>query len=113
MRLDHPIRELASGVDALYLSARADLPAPFLAHLEYCREWAVEVKRRAPCEIGNAIFGISPFVAIEFNLGKANLSAVHKVVLAAVYAIVLAGVVYLASRSKRQGSDSNTLPPLL
>jgi hypothetical protein len=61
MRLKRPIRELASGVDALYLSARADLPPPFLAHLEYCREWAVEVKRRAPCEIGNAIFGISPF----------------------------------------------------
>jgi hypothetical protein len=61
MRLAGPLRELASGVDALYLSARPDLPQPFVAHLEDCREWAVEVKRRAPCEIGNAIFGISPF----------------------------------------------------
>ena len=61
MRVDGPIRELASGVDALYLSARADLPAPFVAHLEDCREWDVEVRRRAPCEIGNAVFGISPY----------------------------------------------------
>jgi hypothetical protein len=61
MRVGDPIRELASGVDALYLSARTVLPGPFVAHLEDCREWAVEVKRRAPCQIGNAIFGISPY----------------------------------------------------
>lgn len=42
MRLDGPLRELASGVDALYLSARPDLPQPFVAHLEDCREWAVK-----------------------------------------------------------------------
>jgi hypothetical protein len=61
MRLDGPIRELASGVDALYLSARPNLPTQFVAHLEGAREWAVEVKRKAPCEIGNVIFGISPY----------------------------------------------------
>jgi hypothetical protein len=61
MRVDGPIRELASGVDALYLSARPDLPTQFVAHLEDCREWAVEAKRKAPCEIGNVIFGISPY----------------------------------------------------
>jgi hypothetical protein len=61
MRLAGSLRELASGVDALYLSARPDLPTQFVAHLEDCREWAVEVKRRAPCEIGNAMFGISPY----------------------------------------------------
>jgi hypothetical protein len=61
MRFDAPLRELASGVDAFYLSARPDLPKQFVAHLEDCREWAVEVKRKAPCEIGNAIFGISPY----------------------------------------------------
>ena len=61
MRLDGPLQELASGLDALYLSARPDLPTQFVAHLEDCREWAVEVKRRAPCEIGNTIFGIPPY----------------------------------------------------
>ena len=31
------LRELASGVDALYLSGRAELPKRFLARLEDCR----------------------------------------------------------------------------
>ena len=37
-----PLRELASGVDALYLSGRAELPKRFLARLEDCRTWAAE-----------------------------------------------------------------------
>ena len=53
------LRELASGVDALYLSARAELPKHFVAHLEDCREWAAEAKRPAPCEIGDPTFGIA------------------------------------------------------
>ena len=43
------LRELASGVDALYLSGRAELPKRFLARLEDCRTWAGEAKRPAPC----------------------------------------------------------------
>jgi hypothetical protein len=61
MQFDASIRELASSVDALYLSARPDLPEQFVAHRDDCREWAVEVERKAPCEIDNATFGISPY----------------------------------------------------
>ena len=61
MQLQEPgLRELASGVDALYLSGRAELPKRFLARLEDCRAWAVEAKRPAPCEIGERTFGIAP-----------------------------------------------------
>ena len=54
------MRELASGVDALYLSGRAELPKRFLARLEDCRAWACEAKRPAPCAIGDLTFGIAP-----------------------------------------------------
>jgi len=54
------LRELASGVDALYLSGRAELPKRFLARLEDCRAWAGEAKRPAPCQIGDLTFGITP-----------------------------------------------------
>jgi len=54
-----PLRELASGIDALYLSARADLPAPFVERLEDCRQWAAEARRPAPCQIGDTTFGIA------------------------------------------------------
>ena len=54
------LRELASGVDALYLSGRAELPKRFLARLEDCRSWAAEAKRPRPCEIGELLFGIAP-----------------------------------------------------
>ncbi len=54
------LRELASGVDALYLSGRAEMPKRFLARLEDCRTWAGEAKRPAPCEIGDLTFGIAP-----------------------------------------------------
>ena len=54
------LRELGSGVDALYLSGRAELPKRFLARLEDCRTWAAEAKRPAPCPIGDLTFGIAP-----------------------------------------------------
>ena len=61
MQLPDPrLRELASGVDALYLSGRAELPKRFLARLEDCRAWAAEAKRPAPCQIGKHTFGIAP-----------------------------------------------------
>jgi DNA invertase Pin-like site-specific DNA recombinase len=53
------IRELASGIDALYLSARVDLPADLVSYLELSREWATEMRRPAPCEIGGTYFGIA------------------------------------------------------
>ncbi len=61
MQLHEPrLRELASGVDALYLSGRAELPRRLLARLEDSRAWAAEAKRPAPCEIGEHTFGIAP-----------------------------------------------------
>ncbi len=54
------LRELASGVDALYLSGPAELPRRFLARLGDCRAWAGEAKRPAPCAIGDLTFGITP-----------------------------------------------------
>jgi hypothetical protein len=54
------LRELASGVDALYLSGRAELPKRLLARLEDCRAWAAEARRPAPCQIGEHTFGIAP-----------------------------------------------------
>ena len=53
------LRELASGIDALYLSARADLPADLVSYLELCRAWATEMRRPAPCEIGGTYFGMA------------------------------------------------------
>lgn len=55
------LRELASGVDALYLSGRAELPKRFLARLEDGRAWAALAKRPAPFEIGELVFGITPY----------------------------------------------------
>ncbi|HEY1445903.1 MAG TPA: hypothetical protein VGF51_13505 [Acidimicrobiales bacterium] len=54
------LRELASGVDALYLSGRAEVPKRFLERLEDCRGWAGEAKRPAPFELGELVFGITP-----------------------------------------------------
>ncbi len=54
-----PLHELASGVDALYLSGRAELPKRFLDRLEDCRAWAADAKRPDPCAIGDQTFGIA------------------------------------------------------
>lgn len=51
--------ELASGIDALYLSARPDLPKDFLSYLELCREWATDMRRPVPCEISGTYFGMA------------------------------------------------------
>jgi hypothetical protein len=52
--------ELASGVDALYLSARIALPKILVARLEDTRQWASELRRPAPCQIGELWFGVAP-----------------------------------------------------
>lgn len=54
------LRELVSGVDALYLSARAPVPAAFVARLEENRAWANELRRAVPCQVGELWFGIAP-----------------------------------------------------
>jgi hypothetical protein len=51
---------LASGVDALYLSGRAEVPKRFLERLEDSRAWAGEARRPAPFEVGELVFGITP-----------------------------------------------------
>lgn len=51
--------ELASGVDALYLSGRLVLAEPFLARLEAGRTWAAELGRMAPCLVGEEYLGIA------------------------------------------------------
>ncbi|HVC15304.1 MAG TPA: hypothetical protein VND62_10650 [Acidimicrobiales bacterium] len=54
------VRELCSGFDALYLSARAILGPLFLEHLENRRRWADRVRLATPCEIGEEIFAMAP-----------------------------------------------------
>jgi len=54
------LQELASGVDALYLSARPVLPAHFVARLGDARAWAGDLRRSAPCQIGELWFGATP-----------------------------------------------------
>jgi len=54
------MHELASGVDALYLSARVALPMPFVARLEQARQWANDLRQAAPCRLGDLWFGVAP-----------------------------------------------------
>ncbi|MGH8995954.1 MAG: hypothetical protein ACRDYB_08005, partial [Acidimicrobiales bacterium] len=55
------MRELASGIDALYLSARPDIPSDFVARLEEGRAWAAELRRLAPCLVGEEYLGITGY----------------------------------------------------
>ena len=54
------VRELASGVDALYLSGHAYLPKAFLARLEDARLFADQVSLPVPFELGSLTFGLAP-----------------------------------------------------
>ena len=54
------IKELASGVDALYLSGHGYLPKAFLARLEDSRQFADQVSLRVPFELGPLTFGLAP-----------------------------------------------------
>jgi hypothetical protein len=53
------VRELASGVDALYLSGRASLRPSLLEHLAHRRELADGTGCSIPLDLGSAGFGIS------------------------------------------------------
>jgi len=62
---DHPAPgncpvELASGVDALYLSGPGYLSMGFLARLEEHRLWADRVSMAVPFELGPLTFGLAP-----------------------------------------------------
>src|SRR5580658_6095583 len=54
------VRELASGIDALYLSGHAYLSKAFLARLEESRVFADQVSMRVPFELGPLTFGLAP-----------------------------------------------------
>lgn len=54
------VKELASGVDALYLSGHAYLPKAFLARLEDTRLFADQVSIPVPFELGPLTFGLAP-----------------------------------------------------
>ncbi len=54
------VRELASGVDALYLSGHAYLPKALLARLEDARLFADQVSLPVPFELGQLTFGLAP-----------------------------------------------------
>jgi hypothetical protein len=54
------VRELASGIDALYLSGHGYLPKAFLAQLEESRLFADKVSLPVPFELGELTFGLAP-----------------------------------------------------
>ncbi|MEX0826538.1 MAG: hypothetical protein WD184_07310 [Acidimicrobiia bacterium] len=55
------VRELASGIDSLYLSGRAVLPDSFLERLERARSRALEGREPVGFSLGGVEFGVTPF----------------------------------------------------
>lgn len=55
------VRELASGIDALYLSGRVDLKESFLHGLEKARERARAADSPVPYRLGGVEFGLAPY----------------------------------------------------
>jgi hypothetical protein len=58
--LDPPPVELASGIDALYLSGRTALPLPFLDRLEETRKLAEMASATISFDLGGESFAMSP-----------------------------------------------------
>jgi hypothetical protein len=52
--------ELASGVDALYLSGHGYLPKALLGSLEEHRLWADQISMSVPFDLGPFVFGLAP-----------------------------------------------------
>lgn len=69
-----PVRELASGIDSLYLSARATLGPTFLERLEDHRRWADRVRVATPFQIGTELFAMAPHAS-----GRYRFCLEHKV----------------------------------
>ena len=79
-----PLRELASGVDALYLSARASVGPALLERLEDDRRWAERIRRAVPFELGDELVGMVPHAwgryrfCLEHRLARIGLTAHYR-----------------------------------
>jgi len=72
MRVEGGPVELASGIDALYCSGRAEVPRGFLQVLERAREEADETEREVPVPVGDAEFRVQ-----DHGLGKYRYNLAH------------------------------------
>jgi hypothetical protein len=76
--------ELASGVDALYLSGRALLPGELLARLDDVRATAVEIDASVPFDFGGIAFALAPHAfgkhrfCLEHPYGRVGLTSSSK-----------------------------------
>src|SRR5665213_3472502 len=76
--------ELASGVDALYLSGRALLPGELLARLDAVRATAVEFDASVPFDFGGMAFALAPHAfgkhrfCLEHPYGRVGLTSSSK-----------------------------------
>ena len=76
--------ELASGVDALYLSGRAALPLPFIARLDEARALAELTSAATPFELGGENFAMAPHAfgryrfCLEHEYGRIGISPSHR-----------------------------------
>ena len=59
-RLDAPLAELSSGIDALYLSGRGDLSQMWLTRLDELREAATDLGGPLPVELEGVLFAVLP-----------------------------------------------------
>jgi hypothetical protein len=68
------VRELASGIDALYLSGRAGISAAVLEELERRRDEALEARRPIAVSMGGEEFGVlpKPFGKYRYCLSHPN-----------------------------------------
>ena len=75
-----PLNELASGVDALYLSGRTALPMPFLGRVEAARALAEPASVTVPFWLGGESYGMAPHAfgryrfCIEHPDGRVGIS---------------------------------------
>lgn len=72
MRVEGGLVELASGIDALYCSGRAEVPRGFLQVLERAREEADETEKEVPVPVGGAEFRVQ-----DHGLGKYRYNLAH------------------------------------
>jgi hypothetical protein len=76
--------ELASGVDALYLSGRSVLTQPFLDRLEQFRSLAEQASATMPFDLGGESFGMAPHAfgryryCLEHADGRIGISPSHQ-----------------------------------
>src|SRR5690349_18309780 len=66
------VRELASGVDALYLSGHCDVPAALWTHLANRKEQAIDAKCAVPLSLGSAEFALQ-----DHGFGKYAIRLEH------------------------------------